>query len=84
MAIPILGIVIHGYYSMTTFYLDFSFSLSVDFIFVVVGMIAKAFLWAVFVIDTVTCMVEAVQECCWGKDKFQQKVDQLGKVSDRQ
>lgn len=80
MAIPILAIVIHGYYSMTMFYLDFSFSLSVDFSFVIVGMIAKAFLWAVFVIDTITCVVEGVQKLCWGKDKVQQKVDQLGKA----
>ena len=84
MAIPILAIVVHGYYSMTMFYLDFSFSVSVDFSFVVVGMIAKAFLWAVFLIDTITCVVESVQKCCWGKDKIQQKVDQLGKASDRQ
>ena len=84
MAIPILAIVVHGYYSMTMFYLDFSFSVSVDFSFVVFGMIAKAFLWAVFVIDTITCVVESVQKCCWGKDKIQQKVDQLGKASDRQ
>jgi hypothetical protein len=84
MAIPILAIVVHGYYSMTMFYLDFSFSVSVDFSFVVFGMIAKAFLWTVFVIDTITCVVESVQKCCWGKDKIQQKVDQLGKASDRQ
>ena len=88
VAIPILAIISHGYYSMKVFYLDFTFSLSLNFSFVVVGMIAKAFLWTVAVVDTLAFVVEAAQKCLYGKDKvFGQKgmqKDQRDKASDRQ
>ena len=67
---PVVLLVMLAYLDMgNLFFIDWNFKVSIDLSFVGMAMIAKCFLGAVAVLDSIVYIISLIQDACWLEEK---------------